>query len=90
MSLNVCGLKSKTDLGVIQGHVSNCDLVCLVETKTDAPNDDWFPEFVTIAAKSKAENGYGLGGVHGITLLVKKSIFRHITVPENMVSHCVL
>ena len=60
--------------------MNNCDLVRQVETKTDILNDDWFPEFVTIAAKSKPENSFEHGGVHGIALLVNKSIFKHVTV----------
>ena len=84
MSLNVYGLKSKTDLGIIQMHINEFDLVGLIETKTDAPNDDWFPGFVTVAAKSPTEDGCKLGGVHSIALFVKKSIYRHVTVLENL------
>ena len=40
--------------------------------------------------QSPTEDGCKLGGVHGIALLVKKSIYRHVTVLENLASHCVL
>ena len=89
LSLNVCGLKTKVDLGIIQERVAKCDIVCLVETKANDVDAKWFPDFVAFSAKKK----YGksnFGGTHGIAVLVTLSIANHVKVINDLTSDCVL
>lgn len=35
LGLNVCGLNSKINLGVLEDYIRDYDIACLCETKTD-------------------------------------------------------
>ena len=38
----MCGLRSKTQLGILDKYIQEFDFVCLTETKTDAIEADLF------------------------------------------------
>ena len=89
LSLNVCGLKSKVDLGIVQKRVSNCDFVCLSETKVNDIDTNWFPNFVAFTAK-KCSRTSSFGGIHGVAVLIKAHIASHVRVIDDLLSECVL
>ena len=81
-SLNVCGLKSKINLGVLKKFVEDMDFVCLSETKTNQLPKGEIPGF-TYFAKENPDGKTRLGGTHGLGLLVNNELCKYIDIIDN-------
>ena len=93
--LNVAGLQSKLDRGILDHYMSKADFIVFVETNTDDPlfkdtllHD--YKSFVKIKPSCPSGN-YKYGGIHGICVLVNDKF--HIDdccIVENTKSECIL
>ena len=72
-SLNVGGLSTKYDLGILEGIIKNNDITCLYETKTNFIDNFHISDYRIIEMPIK-NPGFRLGGIHGICLYVKNDI----------------
>ena len=68
-SLNVCGLKSKLNLGIFDTYVNNFDILCLCETKTHESDSFYIPNYKFIQTIKKNVN-HKFSGIHGIGIFV--------------------
>ena len=88
--INVCGLLSKVNLGVIDEYIQHFDFVCLSETKTDSICDDTFPGFTYIPMRKKESRpNHKFGGIHGLGILIRDEYYKHVTVIDKMVSESI-
>ena len=79
VSLNVGGLFSKLDLGILDIKLKNYDIVCLLETKTNLPifKNTYFSNFEKIVLSNNSKGNFG--GTHGICILIKPNLFKYVT-----------
>ena len=89
-SLNVNGLQSKLDLGIIDVYLASKHVIILTETLTDEPDlkDTLLQDYKSINLPKLGTNRYG--GFLGINILVKNDIFDHISVVTNTKSQSIL
>ena len=85
----MCGLRSKTQLGILDKYIQEFDFVCLSETKTDAIEAAHFQNFTPIAMERKCKK-HKYGGIHGICGLVKKKYSKYIHTVQETCSESVL
>ena len=78
-SLNVGGISSKYDLGILDIIVQDYDLLCFSETKTNYINNISFSGFKVIEMPIKKDN-HKYGGIHGIALYVKENLYENVTI----------
>lgn len=81
LSLNVCGLKSKSIVPEFQSLISNFDIVGFQETRLDRMNEEQFLPDFHLYFKSRHKSSRFKSG--GLGLAVRKSISKYITVLEN-------
>ena len=91
VALNINGLQSKLNIGVVDCYLCQFDLICLSETKTDSPDlyDSMLKDYKVIPLPKK-NNTYKLGGVHGLCILVKPELYDKCKVIEDTNSECTL
>ena len=79
VGLNVNGLVSKVEHGVLEVYLNNFDIACLTETKIDHIEDDFLPNFhpFILGRKNKSHR---YGGIHGICIMVKKKLVDFVSV----------
>jgi hypothetical protein len=71
LSLNVCGLYSKLQLGVFENYIQSFDIVCLSETRTSFIDKDDINGFTPyFQFKNQI--------IHGVCILVKSTIARYV------------
>ena len=89
-SLNVNGLHSKLNLGIVDDYLSKFDLVVLTETLTDDPDltNSMLLDYKILTMPKSGSNKYG--GFLGINVLLRKDIFDNATVIENTKSQSIL
>ena len=80
--LNVCGLKSKINLGILGDYIRHFDFVCLSETKAKNLPDDELPGF-TYLEKKNYERHTKLGGTHGLGMLMRNTLLSLVDVIDN-------
>lgn len=93
LSLNVNGLDSKLNLGIVDVHASNFDIVLFSETFNDKPNlkNSFLENYVPFSKQKKNENDpFKYGGVHGISFLIKSEFSQFIDIIEQVESDNVL
>ena len=85
-AINVCGIRSKLKLGILDVYVNQFDVICLCETKLDLLDErvEGFTPFYKEKTKFKH------GGIHGICILVKDCLVKHCSKTTDSVSDCVL
>ena len=89
LGLNVCGLLSKLELGIIDNYVQDYDFLCFSETKTndiDVNDINGFTPFI-LQPKTKDQK---LGGFHGICIFVRNNIADFFHVITDSVSKSIL
>ena len=89
-SLNVNGLHSKLNLGIVDDYLSKFDLIVLTETLTDDPDltNSMLLDYKILAMPKSGSNKYG--GFLGINVLLRKDIFDNTSVIENTKSQSIL
>ena len=87
--LNVYGLESKFRDGQLEEFIENFHIVCLTETKTDTPDlSNTSLNDYTCFAKKKTKITHKFGGVHGICMIIKNNLVKHVTIiDEKQSSH---
>ena len=91
LCLNVCGLRKKLSDGILEQYITNFDIVCLVETKTDYLNENMLPRCFEYLSKEKSDKDkFPFGGIHGIGVLVRDRISDCISVLKNGKSETIL
>ena len=88
IGLNVCGLHSKLELGILTEMIKDVDFACLSETKTDDVDMDFIPPGFKVFHKVKTNSKFRHGGVHGLCLIAKD--IYNIHVLEDIHSHYIL
>lgn len=78
-TLNVCGLKKKLEIGILENYIKNFDIICLSETKVAKADEVNVPGFKYIAALNKNRN-HKFCGIHGVGVLIKVHLAKHITI----------
>ena len=73
-SLNVGGLNSKYDLGLIDNIFLNNDIICISETRTNHIENFKFSGFKAIEMPKKIDH-HKFGGIHGLCVYVKDEIY---------------
>ena len=91
IGLNVYGLASKLRLGILDEYAKDFHIICLSETKTDAPDliDTALCDY-TCFVKSKSIKKHKFGGIHGLCMLVSENISKHAKLLEENYSKHVL
>ena len=83
LALNVCGIFSKIQLGVIDELINDYDFVCLSETKTlNIPSD----EFLNFAIFTSEKNNRNIS----LAILVNNKMSKKVLQINNCKSNCVL
>ena len=93
ISLNVAGLSSKLNKGILDQFLAEHDIICLSETNTDSPDfsNTMLNEYICIAkSKINPYKKHKYGGIHGICVLVRPCIADKIEIIPDMISECVL
>ena len=78
-SLNVGGFSTKYDLGIIDKVISDFDIICLTETKTDFMENFDLGNYHCFQMQRKNTN-IKLGGFHGICILVRGELLKNVEV----------
>ena len=91
LSLNINGLKSKLDTGLLDLYAQNFDIICLTETKTDTPDliNTYLSEYKCYSIK-KSSNNQKFGVYHGMCILMTNSIFDCSTLIQPTLSESVI
>lgn len=91
LGLNVYGLESKLRLGIIDEYAKDFHIICLSETKTDAPDlsNTAISEY-TCFVKNKTTRMHKYGGIRGLCMLVRKSLSKYANVTDEHCSNNVL
>ena len=76
-SINVGGLSTKYDMGILDEVICNYDIICLTETKTNHIENFAFDGFkvMTMPIKNKTHK---FGGIHGICMLIRDELYDSI------------
>ena len=88
-SLNVCGLRSKVKYGILEKYVQDFDIICLMETKTEIVERQWFVGYDALVMPKKCD-WHVHGGIHGICILVKNTIAGTVKVIDETCSSSIL
>ena len=90
-SLNVCGLRTKFSNGSLEALIQDFDIVCLSETKVGFLDDYLIPYGYSYIFKERNKSSkVPHGGIHGLGVLVKSHISKHISIAANVTSESVL
>ena len=89
VALNVNGLQSKLNLGIIDVYLSSFDILCLSETYTQEPDleNSSLHDFKVFTLDNKIPELRKFGGTHGVCILVKQYLSNNVKVIENMSSN---
>lgn len=88
-SLNVNGLQSKLNAGILDFFLRNNGIICLTETKTNSP--DLYCTHLSNFHSYVKESDHGrLGGFHGLCVLVRDDLFPYTTKIIGTTSESVL
>ena len=92
MSLNVNGLNSKLNLGVLDIYLKNFDVICLSETKTDNPDlsQSFLHDYECYSMQKSMYVKYKYGGYHGMCIFMKTEIFAFSEKIQGTVSESIL
>ena len=93
VQLNVSGLQSKLNNGILDQFLANYDLIFLCETNTDAPyfTDTMLQNYTSISKqKSNSAQKFKYGGIHGLTVLFNPATVINVEEISDTVSECVL
>ena len=71
--LNVCGLRSKLNYGILNNYITTTDIMGLTEVKCNASQITQIDDFNTIFMPAKHRQHH-FGGVYGICVFIKKNI----------------
>ena len=82
VGINVCGLNSKLNLGILEEFAQDFDILCVSETKCDQVDDDAIPGFCSFVMPKK-NNLHRYGGVHGICVFVKECHANNVTTEKH-------
>ena len=85
LGLNVCGLKSKLNSGILENYCKNYDFICLSETKVNPCINDVHVDGYELFCKRLGNNN-----AHTIGLLVKECYSDHVQVITDTISETVL
>lgn len=77
-SLNVCGLRSKLNLNILQSYLENSDIICLSETKV-SDLDINIQGFHYLSAKKRIAS-HKCFGIHGIGVCIKDQYSKFVSV----------
>ena len=88
-SINVGGLNTKLDLGIIDNVFNVNDVICLTETKLIYHDNVKFEHFKHTPMPIKNER-HKFGGIHGISLFIRNNIFDNIEICPGTLSDCTL
>ena len=78
LSLNVNGLSSKLDNGLLDIHLAGADIICLTETKTDFPDlKDTVLANCKCYSMQKLSRNHKYGGIHGICIIFSDVIYNN-------------
>ena len=92
VSLNVCGLQNKFNLGILDQFLVNYDLVFLSETNTDSPvlTDTLLNEYLCLSKeKVNANQKFRYGGINGVCILAKPDLAEIVEVIKDATSECI-
>ena len=81
-SLNVGGLNSKYDLGILNGIIKEYDVLCFSETKTNFITNYMFPNFKPIEMPKKIFN-HKFGGIHGLCIYLREELYDTAEIMTN-------
>ena len=73
VGLNVCGLRSKLNYGILNNYITTTDIMGLTEVKCNAFQITKIDYFNTIFMPAKHRQ-HQFGGVYGICVFIKKNI----------------
>ena len=90
LALNVCGLNSKINEGILEVFIQKYHFVLLSEMKTDFISPDQLPGFVSFVSEKKVSGGKNKSKSPDIAILVKESIFEHLSVIKETASSWIL
>ena len=93
VTINVSGLNSKLNNGILDQYLANFDIILTVETNCDSPilKDTMLSEFSHISKKKfKSDRNYKYGGIHGISALISPDLKEVIELIPDTESECVL
>ena len=82
VGLNVCGLSSKLNLGILEEFAQDFDILCMSETKCDQVDVDAIPGFCSFVMPRK-NNLHRYGGVHGLCVFIKNGHANSVCILEN-------
>ena len=90
VSLNVNGLTSKLNAGIIDMYLVAYDIICLSETLTDSIDlsQSLLSDFESYCLPRRC--GQKFGGFHGMSILMKKYVFEHSLMLDNTSSPSVI
>ena len=89
-ALNVGGLATKFDIGILDNIAEHYDILCFTETKTSFIENFQFNEFKSVSLPIKNAN-YRFGGVHGIAVYFRESLCDYIEINvENILTDSIL
>ena len=69
--LNVCGLRSKLDLGILQKHVEQYDIIALCETKWDISTSESLIHGYKHISMMKRNSVHKYSGIHGLCVFAR-------------------
>ena len=78
--MNVCGINSKVNFGILLDYSNNFDILCLSETKTDEIN--LLNNFITYNAKKVSEK-HRYSGVHGLQIYIREELSANCTLLQD-------
>ncbi len=81
LSLNVRGVSTKLENGILAPCLSNFDIIALSETLTDTIDDEQMENFRIFTKKAK--HGQKHGGFHGLCFMVRNEIAKHLRIVED-------
>ena len=91
LSLNLQGLSSKLDNGLLDIHLAGADLICLTETKTDFPDlKDTVLANCKCYSMQKLSRNHKYGGIHGICIILSDVIYNNSDLVANTRSESTL
>jgi len=82
-------LNSKLDSGILDDYIQHFDFFCVSETMINDPSFVHIPGYTFVHA-SKKDITHKYGGIHGIGIFVKNSIYGHISVIPDTTSDSTL
>ena len=86
-ALNVKGLDSKLNCGILDNYLQNFDIICLSETYTNFPNlKDTDLYYYDVFTMPRRKRHHKYGAVHGLLIAMRPDIFSNAELIENTLS----